>query len=96
MVNYDGSVGEAFYQPIPYFALDTENILYPKFKLNKEIGLFLVTIIRKEKDKFNYGRKWNLERMKQSTIKLPTTPSGEPDFEFMENYIKSLPYSASL
>ena len=26
-------------------------------------------------------------------IKLPVTPSGEPDWKFMENYIKSLPYS---
>jgi hypothetical protein len=29
-------------------------------------------------------------------IKLPATPQGEPDWEFMENYIKSLPYSSSL
>lgn len=89
-VNYDGSIGEAFYQPIPYFALDTENILYPKFKLNQFIAMFLITLIKKEKYRFNYGRKWGLDRMTGSIIKLPVTEYGKPDFDFMENYIKSL------
>ena len=55
-----------------------------------------VTLIRKEKYRFNYGRKWETERMKESLIKLPIDKNGNPDFEFMENYIKSLPYSANL
>lgn len=95
-VNYNGSVGEAFYQPIDYFALDDVNVLYPKFELNSFIALFLVTLIRKERYRFNYGRKWKLERMNESMIKLPVNDLGEPDFKFMENFIKSLPYSSSL
>lgn len=97
-VNYNGSVAEAFYQPKPYFALDDVNVLYPKpnFKLNIFIAMFLVTLIKKEKYRFNYGRKWKLERMNESIIKLPVDENGKPNFEFMENYIKSLPYSSSL
>jgi hypothetical protein len=95
-VNYDGSIAEAFYQPKPYFALDTENILYPKFELNPFIAMFLVTLIKKEKYRFNYGRKWKLERMNESIIKLPVEKNNEPDWQFMENYIKSLPYSSSI
>lgn len=34
--------------------------------------------------------------MQGSRIKLPITPEGTPDWEFMENYIKSLPYSDRL
>ena len=94
-VNYDGSVGEAFYQSLPYWALDSVNVLYPKFKLNIYIALFIITIIRLEKYRFNYGRKWKSEIMKSSVIKLPSK-NGEPDFEFMENFIKSLPYSSSI
>src|SRR3990167_7624678 len=30
-VNYNGSVGEAFYQPIPFRCSDDVNVLYPKF-----------------------------------------------------------------
>jgi hypothetical protein len=31
-----------------------------------------------------------------STIKLPVDKKGTPDFEFMENYMKTLPYSNSI
>ena len=34
-----------------------------------------------------------LEKMKESLIKLPSKTDGTPDFEFMEKYISSLPYS---
>lgn len=94
-VNYNsqGGVAYAFYQPVDFFATDDVNVLYPRFELNSEIALFIVTLIKNERYRFNYGRKWHLERMKQSLIKLPVTSSDEPDWEFMENYIKSLPYS---
>jgi Type I restriction modification DNA specificity domain len=96
-VNYDGNgVAESYYQASPYFALDSVNVLYPKFNLNPFIAMFLIVLIRKEKFRFNYGRKWHLGRMRESTIKLPVTPEGNPDWGFMENYIKSLPYSKSL
>ena len=92
-VNYNGSVGEAFYQSEPFWASDDVNILYPKgWELNKYIGLFIATVIKAERPKYNYGRKWKKEVMKKSVIKLPTK-NGEPDWQYMENYIKSLPYS---
>ena len=93
-VNYNGSVGEAFYQPQPFCASDDVNVLYPKgWILNRYIGLFLVTIIGANKYRFGYGRKWTLEKMRETVLVLPTTSDGKPDWEFMENYIKSLPYS---
>ena len=96
-VSYNGSVAEAFYQPVPYWATDDVNVLYPKgFKLTPAIALFICTIIRMEKYRFNYGRKWHLERMRESVIKLPVTKSGEPDWAYMESYIKSLPYSSQI
>ena len=91
-VNYDGSVAEAFYQPEPYWASDAVNVLYPKgFKLNTAIATFICTVIRREKYRFNYGRKWHLARMRESVIKLPVTFSGEPDWESMESVINQLP-----
>ncbi|MFA6598808.1 MAG: restriction endonuclease subunit S [Ignavibacteriaceae bacterium] len=95
-VNYNGSVAEAFYQPKPFWASDDVNVLYPKFSMNVYNALFIASVIKLEKYRFNYGRKWHLVRMKGSLIKLPVDNGGQPDFEFMENYIKSLPYSASL
>jgi restriction endonuclease S subunit len=89
-------VGYCSYQELDYSASDHVERLEPKFKLNKYIALFLTTIINKESYRYNYGRKANQGRIKDMIIKLPFTTYGEPDFEFMENYVKSLPYSASL
>jgi hypothetical protein len=93
-VNYNGSVGEAFYQATPFWASDDVNILYAKgWTLNKYIALFVVTVIKANRFKFSYGRKWTLNKMKKSFIKLPVTAQGSPDWDYMECYIKSLPYS---
>lgn len=95
-VSYNGSIGYAFYQDKRFWATDDVNVLYPRFELNRYIALFICTLLEKEQYRFCYGRKWDLEMMKQSRIKLPATPSGEPDWKFMEDYIKSLPYSKNL
>jgi restriction endonuclease S subunit len=95
-VNYNGSVAEAFYQPEPYWASDDVNVLYPKFEMNAYSAMFLCTLIRQEKFRFNYGRKWHLGRMNESIIRLPVLTDGQPDWEFMESYVKALPYSVSL
>lgn len=71
-LSYNGSVGEAFYQPEPYWATDDVNALYPKFDgFNEYVGLFIVATIRQEKYRFSYGRKWTLENMKDTDICLP-------------------------
>jgi hypothetical protein len=93
-VNYNGSVGEAFYQSAPFWATDDVNVLYPHgWVLNKYIALFITTVIKADRYKFSYGRKWTMEKMKKSSIKLPVTTQGLPDFDYMEQYIKSLPFS---
>jgi hypothetical protein len=94
-VNYNGSVGEAFYQPSPFWASDDCNVLYSS-DINQYIGLFLTTVIRHDRYRFNYGRKWHMQRMMSSILCLPSTDEGKPDWQFMENYIKSLPYSSNL
>ena len=90
-LSYNGSVGEAFYQPESYWATDDVNALYPKFdNFNRYIGLFVVTILRQEKYKYSYGRKWTLENMEDAEIMLPADLDGNPNWQFMEDYIKSL------
>ena len=92
----DGSVAEAFYQEAPYVASYKVNVLNSKFHLNKFIALFLCTVLRMEKYRYSYGRKWGIVRMNNSNIKLPVASNGEPDFKYMENYIKSLPFSKQI
>jgi hypothetical protein len=95
-VNYNGSVGEAYYQPVAFWATDDANVLYPRFKLTPSIAMFVIAVIRHETYRFNYGRKWNKKRMEESVIKLPSAANGQPDWQVMENYIKGLPYSSVL
>lgn len=96
-LSYNGSVAEAFYQSEPYWATDDVNVLYPRgFSLTAASGLFLCTVIRREKFRFNYGRKWHLERMREAVIRLPATKAVEPDWQFMEYYMRTLPYSSQL
>ncbi len=61
--------------------------------LNKYNALFISTILNKEIYRYCYGRARILDKIKEEFIKLPTDSQGNPDWQFMENYIKSLPYS---
>jgi hypothetical protein len=94
-VSGDGSIAEAFYQKKPFCANTAVNILIPKFNLNNYSALFICTVIRLEKFRFNYGYKWGMARLKNSEIKLPTR-NEKLDTEYMENYIKTLPFSSSI
>ena len=95
-VSRNGSVGEAFYQAKPFCSTEDVHIFSPKFSLNIFVALFLTTLIRMEQYRFSYGRKWGLARMRKSKVLLPVNQEKTPDWQFMEYYIKSLPYSSNL
>ena len=103
-VSNNGSVGYAFYQPKEFTCTHDVNPLYIHKKWNKElnifIAMFLCSLIEKERFRWDYGRKWRPKRMPDSLIKLPVRKIApneyEPDWQFMEDYIKSLPYSSCL
>ena len=92
-LSYNGSVGEAFYQPVPYWATDDVNALYlrPEYgTLCPATGLFVCSILRHEKYRYSYGRKWTLDNMNATKIKLPATAEGHPDWKWMKSYVNSL------
>ena len=96
-VSNNGSVGEAFYQEKDFTCTHDVNPLYLlNYELNKYIAMFLCVLIKQEKYRWNYGRKWRPIRMPKSIIKLPVKTNDEPDWDFMENYIKTIPYSSSI
>ena len=88
-------VGYCAYQKLPFSASDHVEKLIPKFEMNDYVALFFTTILNLEQYRFNYGRKASQTRLKKIKIKLPEK-NEKPDFEFMEKYIKSLPYSSSI
>lgn len=95
-----GSVGYANYMNKDF--LGTVNLMlgYNDQHLNKYTGLFLATVLSQERPKYSFGRKWKTH-IEETVIKLPAilnpqTNKYEPDWQFMEDYIKSLPYGDRL
>ncbi|WP_017193784.1 N-6 DNA methylase [Vaccinium witches'-broom phytoplasma] len=93
------ALGYCFYQKYPFLnnGHDSINIIRLKNKvLNEKIALFFVTLINQEMFKYSYSRRFNQERIQKTIIKLPVVNQGNPDWQFMKSYIKSLPYGNSL
>lgn len=87
-VCYNGSVGETFYQDQPYIASDDVNVLYPKFTMNRQIALFIVPLIKGVSSRYDYIDKWKKEAMEADKIYLPVDKNGDPDWDYMEEYMK--------
>jgi hypothetical protein len=91
VVTNNGSVGYAYYQVANFTCSHDVNPLYLKnHPLNKYLAKFLVGAIEKQRVCFEYARKWRPMRMVKSKILLPATPNGDPDYSFMEAYMKNL------
>ena len=90
------TVGSCFYQAKNFSASDHVEKLIPKFNMSGYLAMFLTCVLSKEQSRYGYGRKFSQKRIKNTRIKLPVTKNEQPDWEFMENYIKSLPYSSNL
>ena len=90
----------SFYQKKPFCATADVTVLIPEFDMNVYSGLFIATVLNMEGFKWNYGRQIRLNNCKNLVIKLPSKLNSNgkyvPDFEFMENYIKSLPFSKNI
>ena len=91
----NGSIGVAFYQTRPFTASRDVTVLEPKFTMTPAAALFICTVLRKESARFNYARKWNGGRMRESTVRLPHK-SNLPDTQCMEAFMKGLPLGWSL
>lgn len=90
-VTNNGSVGYAYYQPVEFTCSHDVNPLYLKDgEFTLYTALFISTVIAADRYRWAYGRKWRPARMVDSEIFLPATPAGQPDWDFMEKYMKSL------
>ena len=89
-------IGACFYQENNFSASDHVEKLIPLFDVSKEFMIYTSVIINKQNFRFNYGRKANQERIKNMVINLPIRSDGKIDFEFIDTFINSLPYSATI
>ena len=90
-VSYNGSVCQCFYHPYRCLCSDDVKRFHLKNRAgNKYIYLFMKSIIEKQRGKYNYGYKFNETRMRRQKIMLPVNDKGEPDYNFMENYVRAV------
>ncbi|MGN1432884.1 MAG: restriction endonuclease subunit S [Ruminococcus sp.] len=89
-----GSAGYVSYQPLGCVVGDSAKILTLKddHHKNHSVFLFLKTVLMANRYKYTYGRKVTEDKYLSEVIMLPATTDNKPDFCFMENYMKSLPY----
>ncbi len=86
----DGGVGIAYYQPSKV-ALDTHvTALIPKMDLDKFALLFISRSITEQREKFSHGYSLNNNRLLAQKIMLPAEKNGNPDFQYMSDFVKKL------
>lgn len=84
-------VGSSFYHE--YSALysnDCRKVILNDYNENKFISLFVANQIMMQRKNYNYSRKMGTKRLKKQKIMLPANNDDEPDFNYMEQYIKNL------
>lgn len=93
-VNYNGSVVENFYHPYKaMFSDDVKRLSFKNRQGNEFLYLFAKSIILKQKSKYQYAYKFNEDRMTRQKIMLPIIKKNQPDYNYMENYMKQLEYN---
>lgn len=87
-VNYNGNgMGIGFYHPYEcVFSDDVKRFHLRNTEDCEELALFTKTLITKQRNKFGYLYKFNAKRMASTSIVLPVTDAGEPDYEYMTEY----------
>lgn len=93
--NGEGSMGYSIYKAENFIATSDISVGYSEH-LNKAVGLFITTVADKIRGKYNFGYKRSESRLKKEKILLPVDEEGNPDYSYMEHYMKALQYEKIL
>ena len=90
----DGALmGSSFYQKEPFATSNIVSTLTPlqKTPLNEYNAQFICTVIFQKRGEFGWlGYKFSVDRVRNLMILLPSDDNGNPDWEYMEEYIKEM------
>ena len=82
-----------FYQPDPFIGYPHVQGLYAKknHAWREKEYLYLISAIKRAAGKgWSYSNKFTRKFVSELIISLPVTPTGEPDWQFMEDYIRAI------
>lgn len=88
-VNYNGAPCIAFYHPYEcVFTDDVKRLHLKKSEDDESKLLFSKSLIMQQRAKYSYGYKFNEKRMLRQKLLFPVTNSGEPDYDYMTDYVQ--------
>ena len=96
VITIGNETAEPFVQEYPFFTGTKVNILTPKTPQTKEALMFVSMSLKMHKEKYSYAYTINSTRLKHQVIQLPVNESGQPDWEFMTQYMKAIEYERLL
>ncbi len=77
-----------FYQPHPFYTGQNIQVLYNEY-LNKYVAKFIIPLLKMQVSKLSWGGNGaTLGRLKRMQLLLPISDDGQPDYAFMEEFIK--------
>jgi len=85
--------GKSYYQTKPFYAVShgRVNMLLPLFKMNHYIAKFIVGVLDASfLTRFSFSGMCSQTQLKKEIIKLPATPAGDPDWHYMEMYMRGV------
>ncbi len=90
-VNYNGGVAISHYHPYKaLFSDDVKRFHLKEVPDNMYVYLFMKQAILQQRRKFEYGYKFNSQRMEKTSIMLPITEGGKPDYTYMVSFMKNI------
>lgn len=79
-----GSAGYVNYMPEDFIGMNGKTSCgYIDGVLNEKIGMFLETLLCRERPKYSFGRSWTGDRLKNTIIKLPIQYQKDDNDEFI-------------
>lgn len=74
-----------FYVNYPFSVMDNVKVLKPLLHISLNQSLFIQTVALKRLNNIGYSRYWSI--LKNTFIKLPVDVNGNPDWQYMDQYI---------
>ncbi len=90
--------GKAFFQDTPFCCVShgRVNILMPKVEMAPSVLLFFATVIESVSiKKYEFKEMCTGSKLLADSIKLPVDETGNPDFAYMESYMRNLESAVS-
>ena len=95
----DGALmGSAFYQEEPFSTSNIVSTLTPlkDISLNRYNAQFICVLIWSKRAEFGWlGYKFSVDRIRNLNLSMPVDAAGEPDWVYMENFMKQIEQKAT-